>query len=110
MTSLLLDNNTYITYDKLVMAELVHFYKDLFLIDVDFVESQLDALQCLLYYTHSTLSSHEIKMLEKKPTKSELHKTLLSLAKGKSSGIDGLTLELFKSCWHLIKDPYFVVI
>lgn len=110
MTCLFLDDNMYITDDKLIMAELVRFYKDLFLNHANFIEHQPNALQHLLCHTQSTLSSQKIKALEKKPTNLELRKALLLLAKGKSSWIDGLTLEVYRSCLHLIKDPYFTMI
>lgn len=49
--------------------------------------------------------------MEKKPTKCELRATLKSMAGlGRSPGIDGLTIEVFHSCWHFIEDPYFDIV
>lgn len=47
--------------------------------------------------SHNNSFQQEIKALGKNPTKKELWKTLLSMTKGKSPCIDGLTLEVLKS-------------
>lgn len=97
-------------FGKRYHGGLVRFYTTLFVKDPNLTGQQPVAIKWLFSHTSTTLSSGEIKALETMPTKKELCKALLSMAKGKSSGIDGLTSKGFQRCWHLIEDPYFNMI
>lgn len=65
MQELLLDNDTLLTDDTTIMIKLVWFYKDLFANDLAFNNNQATALHTLLQSIHQTLSTKQIKCLEK---------------------------------------------
>lgn len=98
MPTLLLDDGQYITKEPEILKELVIFYTNLFAKDEGLALQQPSTLHRILQHTITTLSQQEINALEKKPTKKKLNGALLSMAKGKSSRIDGLTTEVFRSC------------
>lgn len=89
---------------------MVRYYKDLFSEDQGFVENQEEAIRKNLESTSRVLIDADLRMLEKRPTKKELHTTLTKLSRGKSPGIDGLTTEVYLKCWYFIEDECFALV
>ena len=100
------ENGTYITDSKAIEYQIVDFYENLYSKeegDCRMQESFLDMLE-------STIGEDENKMLTAEVTVMEIWKAISSMKNGKCPGIDGLSIEFYKSEWEIIKHEFVLVV
>lgn len=73
-------------------------------------QRNFDHILNTLLNDHHLLSTAQRDSLTKLVTKEEIHRTLLSLLKGKSPSPDGLNVGFFKFLWNDLGDQLFLAI
>jgi hypothetical protein len=106
MTVLIREDDTALTDPHAILTEGEKYYANLYAAGVE--TSLTPVAWGKLYKCASTkVTAVSWTLLEEAPSMNELRETLLLLPFDKSPGIDGLTPEVFRACWHFIARDLF---
>lgn len=102
MSELQLQDGSIITAQAYILLEVQRFCENLYSpAPLNLLEKNHRSLarKRLLSHTHNSLTPSNLAMLESFPSLREVKDTLWLLLDDKAPGPDGLTAEVFRSCW-----------
>lgn len=101
LSEILLEDGTLLVIEHNKLKEIYTFYSNLFTTTSN--SSQVDSARDKLFsHIKNTLTDRQRRQLIETPILEELRKTLFAFPKNKSSGLDGLTIEVYNRCWPFI--------
>lgn len=113
MDTLLKADGSTITQSEEIVEEVHHFCLELYSPTEPSSTEKAESLKArnrMLAGTHKALSTNNLLMLEAIPTYNEVRNTIWLLPSNKAPGPDGLTAEVFRSCWDFIKEDFMELI